>query len=76
MYPHYTGQTAYETFTPSGKWYLRVPMQLRQGRYIVTPPTVTAQWTEQQSETFSRTGDVLMSGAPEGQHSTFRRAPE
>ena len=37
-YQHYTGQTAYETFTPGGKWYLRVPMSLSHGSYTVTPP--------------------------------------
>lgn len=74
-YQHYTGPTAYETFTPSGKWYLRVPMQLRQGRYTVTPAAVIVE-SAQQSDTFSRNGDVLMSGAADGKHSTYRRAPE
>jgi hypothetical protein len=30
----------------------------------------------QQSDTFTREGDVLMSGAADGKHSTYRRAPE
>lgn len=30
-YEHYTGATAYETFTPRGKWFLRVPMQVAHG---------------------------------------------
>ena len=74
-YQHYTGQTAYETFTPAGKWYLRVQMSLRQGRYTVTPAGVIVQ-SAQQSDTFTREGDVLMSGAADGKRSTYRRAPE
>ena len=74
-YQHYTGQTAYETFTPAGKWYLRVQMSLRHGRYTVTPAGVIVQ-SAQQSDTFTREGDVLMSGAAGGKHSTYRRAPE
>jgi hypothetical protein len=74
-YQHYTGQTAYETFTPGGKWYLRVPMSLRPGRYTVTSAAVIVQ-SAQQSDTFTREGDVLMSGAADGKHSTYRRAPE
>ena len=74
-YPHYTGRTAYETFTRGGKWYLRVPMDLRQGRYTVTPGAVVVQ-SAKQSDTFTREGDLLMSGAADGRHSTYRRAPE
>jgi len=74
-YEHYTGQTAFETFTPGGKWYLRVPIRLQPGRYTVTPAVVIVQ-SAQQSDTFTREGDVLMSGAADGKHSTYRRAPE
>ncbi len=74
-YQHYTGPTAYETFTPSGKWYLQVPMRLQRGRYTVTPAAVIVE-SAQQSDTFSRNGDVLMSAAADGKHSTYRRAPK
>jgi hypothetical protein len=73
-YQHYTGQTAYETFTPGGKWYLRVPMQRQNGRYTVTPTEVIIK-SAQQSDTFERSGDVLMTGPADGKHSTYRRAP-
>jgi len=71
----YTGQTAFETFTPSGKWYLRVPMGLRHGRHTVTPAAVIVQ-SAQQSDTFTRDGDALRWGTADGKHSTYRRAPE
>jgi len=74
-YRHYTGQTAYETFTPGGKWYLRVPMNQRRGRYTATPAAVIVQ-SAQQSDRFTREGDRLISGAADGQHSTYRRAPD
>jgi len=74
-YEHYTGQTAYETFTPGGKWYLRVPMRVSHGRYTVTTAAVNVQLAEQ-SQTFTREGNVLMSGPADGTHSTYRRAPE
>lgn len=74
-YQHYTGQTAYETFTPGGKWFLRVPMSLQHGRYTLTPAAVIVQ-SAQQSDTFTREGDVLMEGSADGKHSTYRRAPK
>ena len=74
-YQHYTGQTAYEAFTPRSKWYLRVPMRVLHGRYTVTPAAVMVQLTER-SNTLERNGDVLMSGTADGKHSTYRRAPE
>lgn len=74
-YQHYTGQTAYETFTPGGKWYLRVQMDLRHGRYTVTPAGVTVQLPER-SDTFRREGDVLMLSTADGKHSSYRRAPK
>jgi hypothetical protein len=54
---------------------LRVPMSLQHGRYTVTPAAVIVQ-SAQQSDTFTREGDVLMEGAADGKHSTYRRAPE
>jgi len=74
-YQHYTGQTAYETFTPGGKWYLRVQMGLEHGRYTVTPAGVNLQLPGH-SDTFTREGDVLMSRAVGAGHSTYRRAPK
>ena len=74
-YKHYTGQTAYETFTRGGKWYLRVPMNQRHGRYTVTLAAVIVQ-SAQQSNRLTREGDRLISGAADGQHSTYRRAPD
>ncbi len=66
-YEHYTGQTTYETFTPGGNWYLRVPMRVSHGSYTVTTAAVNVQLAEQ-SQTFARKGKVLMSGPADGRH--------
>jgi hypothetical protein len=49
-------------------------MRVVHGHYTITPTSVRVQLAEQ-SDTFARQGDVLMSGVA-GKHSTYRRAPE
>jgi hypothetical protein len=50
-------------------------MQMAHGTYISTPSAVVVQRPNRR-ETFARRGDVLMSGSGQGEHATYRRAPE
>lgn len=74
-YAHPAGAAAYETFTPGGKFVLRVPMQVTEGTYQATAARIVLK-LPQGDETLVRNGDVLVSGSMEGKHSTFRRAPK
>lgn len=73
-YTHSSGAPAYETFTRTGRFVLRVRMQESQGTYAEGPSRIDVTLPSGKSE-FQLNGDVLMSGSMDGKHSTFRRAP-
>jgi hypothetical protein len=82
QYAHYTGGTAFETFTKAGHFLLRVQMQTTNATYTETPKGVRVTLPRGElSLTFN--GDVLVSPAeepgtsdgPRAEGMVFRRAP-
>jgi hypothetical protein len=73
-YTHYTGQTAYETFTADGKMFLRVPMQTVEGTYTATGEQIVVLLPTG-NQRLSRNGDRLVLQSSDGKSSVLRRAP-
>ncbi len=73
-YTHYTGGAAYEMYTPGGKMVLMVPLQHWPATYSGKENALTLHLSEGTATVVVK-GDVLTLVSPDGQSSTYRRAP-